>query len=248
LTRSNLIPPANTCALCRQSLPLLRSHVLPEFVYKPTYNAQHTAVLYDLESGKKGKRQKGFTERLLCATCEAHIGRWENYFARVWLHPQHSVRPTTLVGGTVTVQGLDYAQFKLFHMSLIWRAGASQLKEFKHVHLGAQQETMRRRLLADDPGAPDEYPVFGIAMRDPATGGFQDKLVKGFDSSRVGGHWVHVALFGGVLWHYYTSGHSTGREVPVYFSPAGNLTLAVQDWTDNVFVRSLASQIQAQKP
>lgn len=237
-----------TCALCKQPLPLLRSHVLPEFFYRPTYDPQHTAVLYDLESGKKRKRQQGFTERLLCASCEAHIGRWENYFARVWLHPQFSVRPTTLVGDTVTVPGLDYAQFKLFHMSLIWRAGVSRLKEFEQVDLGTQQETMRALLLADDPGGRDDYPFFGIAMRDPATGGFQDKLLKAFDSSRVNGHWVHVAIFGGVLWHYFTSGHSHGRLVPATFGPAGDLTLGVEDWTANQWVRSLASQIQSQRP
>jgi hypothetical protein len=232
-----------TCKLCLQAKPLLDSHILPEFVYRPTYDSSHTAVLLDLQEGRRGKRQKGFTERLLCGDCEQHFSRWESYFARVWLHPAQALRPAVLSGDVVKVAGLDYSIFKLFHLSLVWRAGVSTRREFDAVQLGAQEDKLRVRLLNADPGRPDQYPFFGIAQRDALTRGFQDQLLRAFEAARVNGHWVYTAYFGGVLWHYFMSGHSRGALVPAVFDQSGTLTLGVQDWTDNLSVRDLAQRM-----
>lgn len=232
------------CRLCGDDRPLLDSHILPEFIYRPSYDHRRTAVLLDLRTGRKRKRQKGFTERLLCSVCEGKFSRWETYFANAWFNRAKSQRPPAISnGGLIQIPDLDYAQFKLFHLSLIWRAGVSRLSAFSNVRLGTQATKLRKRLLESDPGGPSEYPFFGIALRDPTTSGFQDRLVIEPEAARVGGHAVYTFLFGGVLWHYYISGRQSGRLVPVHFGLDGLLTLAVQDWTDNVFVRRFASKM-----
>ena len=233
------------CRLCGSKEPLRDSHILPEFLYRPTYGPSHTAMLLDPHRGRRGKRQKGFSERLLCDRCEQKVNRWDAYFARVWLHDQDSLRPNSLPGPTVRIVGLDYDLFKLFHLSIVWRAGVSSLRAFANVSLGGQEPKLRQRLLDEDPGARSDYPFVGVALRDPADGGFQDKFVKTPDATRFEGHHVYVFLFGGVLWHYYVSSHSTGRFVPSEFTRAGALILTVQDSTENVYVRALAADVQS---
>jgi hypothetical protein len=69
-------------------------------------------------------------------------------------------------------------------------------------------------------------------------------IIFGPEASRVNGHWVHTFIFGGAQWHYYTSGHHTGRNVPVSFGHDGVLTLMVKDWTDIQSLKHFASQLQ----
>lgn len=230
----------SSCKLCGSSSPLRRSHVLPEFLYRPTYDTTNTAVYLNLKYGKRSKRQQGIHERLLCEHCEQRFGKWESYFAKLWFHPTLSIRPAELNSNTVTISGIEYDQFKLFHISLIWRSGVSTLGEFADVTLGKHEPKIRNLLLTSDPGEPSDYPFFGIALKDVTTGGFQDELVKLPNVLRIRGHRVYSFVFGGVSWYYFVSSHAGKSSVPYLFDRSGMLTLAVQLCTDDPWVRAMA--------
>jgi hypothetical protein len=191
-------------------------------------------VLIDTQKGRTGKRQKGFTEYLLCNDCEEKFNAWETYFAKVWFNPPTTLRPAVISEDLAIVRNLDYAKFKLFHLSLVWRSGISRVSLFDAVRLGGQEPKLRKRLIANDPGLPTEYPFFGIALRDQKTGGFKNDVVRAPHAARIWGYWVYTIIFGGVVWHYYVSGHRQVQHVPVYFGLDGTLILAVQNWTDNL--------------
>jgi len=59
--------------------------------------------------------------------------------------------------------GIDYKLFKLFQLSLLWRAGVSDRPIFKEVALGRHQEILRRMLLDDDPGESHKYGCIMLA-------------------------------------------------------------------------------------
>jgi hypothetical protein len=161
------------------------------------------------------------------------------------LNPATRIRPSTLpTSGVVYIPKLDYATFKLFHLSLIWRAGITAHQAFVNVRLGAQEGKLRKRLLESDPGIPSDYPFNCIALRDAGTGSFQDELIGAPGASRVDGHNIYTLVFGGVVWHYYVSSHKSGHHVPHYFGLDGLLILGVQNWTENPFVRELVSQVK----
>jgi len=232
------------CRLCHQSRLLQDSHILPEFVFRPAYDIRHTAIQIDLDQGKKFKQQKGFSEQLLCDDCEHIFNKWETYFSRIWFHPTHRLRPLRLENDIIITQGIQYTIFKLFHLSVVWRSGISSLTEFKNVRLGTQEEKIRKRLLANDPGDPDDYTMFGIAIRETETKNFQDKILRAPEASRYHGHYVYNILFGGVFWYYWISGHRDGR-IPINcIGRDGILTLAVQDWNENCSIQDLAKNIQ----
>ncbi len=56
------------------------------------------------------------------------------------------------------VEGVDYVRLKLFLLSVLWRMGVSKLHFFREVGLGPHEGKIRKMLLNDDPGDPDEYP------------------------------------------------------------------------------------------
>jgi hypothetical protein len=120
------------CALCLQPLELQRSHIIPEFLYESLYDDKHRLqVLSVLPDEPNWREQRGLRERLLCADCEGRLSKWERYASLVL----KGGLPITYrrEGNVVFISGLDYVQFKLFQLSVLWRAGASTLQFFEKV-------------------------------------------------------------------------------------------------------------------
>jgi len=232
------------CYLCHEYKSLCDSHILPEFVYRPTYDQKHTAIKIDIDNKRLGKTQKGFYEKLLCSKCEGKINKWETYFSRIWFNKEQSLRPKRPKDDLVIIEGVDYKKFKLFHLSLIWRAGISKRREFNAVRLGPHEEKIRRMLLEENPGEPMDYQFICWGLRDTKTMEFADKLVRAFESSRLKGHWVYTLIFGGVMWSYWVSSHFWDRQVPPGLSKDGKLVIAVQDWNKNPSIQELSKYVK----
>jgi hypothetical protein len=225
------------CKLCLRQATLRRSHVVPEFVYRPVFGAGHTAVVLEPNKPKRTHRQTGYWERLLCDECEGRLGRLETYFADVWF--KKPLRPRRIPGLEVEIKGLDYSRLKLFFLSVFWRAGVSTLESFQDVSLGVHAERLRTRLIASDAGPAETYPIAGLAIRDD-DGGFRDTLMLLPGGARIDGHHVYQMLFGGVFWSCIVSSHRTGRPVEPGLREDGSLTLPVQDWRDNSAIQEMS--------
>ena len=111
------------CKVCLRDAVLRRSHVVPEFVYKPVFSIEHTAVVLEPKKRRRSQRQTGYWDHLLCDACERSLSRLETYFADVWFNKP--LRPVRLDGFENRIVGLDYARFKLFLLSILWRAHVS---------------------------------------------------------------------------------------------------------------------------
>ena len=153
------------CKLCLREKKLLNSHIIPEFFYKYTYSSSHKISV--VSTGKISREflnlQKGLRERLLCEDCEQLLSPWEKYVREA------------IFGGTplkgmsddrlIKIDGLDYRKFKLFGLSLIWRASVSTKRFFENIHLGSHEEIIRRMLLQYEPGNENEYSIVLSAVK-----------------------------------------------------------------------------------
>jgi hypothetical protein len=134
---------------------LCRSHILPEFLYRPLYDEKHRYSVVRVGEKTTQLAQRGLTEKLLCSTCEQRFSRHEKYAAEVMTgRLGHRYKNS---GRRIVIDGLDYEKFKLFQMSILWRASVSSLDFFRLVRLGPHQETLREMLSSDDPGMPDRF-------------------------------------------------------------------------------------------
>jgi hypothetical protein len=77
-----MVESEGSCKLCMSAGPLRRSHIVPEFLYKPLYDQKHSFSGI-ADSGRLSTLQIGLRERMLCQDCEARLQKWEDKAARV---------------------------------------------------------------------------------------------------------------------------------------------------------------------
>jgi len=155
------------CALCLLVKPLQDSHIIPEFLYGVMYDEKHRYNVLSLAPDQRDRiEQKGARERLLCRECEQKFSKLERYASLVLKGGGHGVDGERN-GSVVSVTGIDYAQFKLFLLSLLWRAGIAKGRYFERVALGPHEERLRAMLHGGDPGPFDLYPciLWGLNLQ-----------------------------------------------------------------------------------
>ena len=237
-----------TCRLCKRDAKLLQSHIIPEYFYKAVYenrpNRRFSLFSSLPTAGKPRILQKGLRERLLCCDCETKLSRFERYASLVFRG--NAGVSWKREGDLVFLEGISYNEFKLFALSILWRAGISSLPIFSHVNLGPHQERIREMLLSENPGPSEKYPF----LMNPVT--MKGKLVTEFiiepTEARVDGHRVYRFIFGGFAWLFVVSGHRPSfviREVSL--SEEGNMILAVTDLRELKFLKRFFRKLGAKR-
>jgi hypothetical protein len=108
------------CKLCLQQDLLRDSHIISEFLYASMYDDRHRFHVLAAGDLHSSYEQKGYRERMLCQSCETKLSKWEIY-ARALLMGGALLQYRR--EGTITwVEGIDYPRFKLFQLSILWRA------------------------------------------------------------------------------------------------------------------------------
>lgn len=196
------------CALCKEERHLRNSHVIPEFMYKQLYDEKHKFWVLSA-SEPSWEEQKGLREHLLCGECETKLSKWETYTSRLLSNGVPTVAKRT--GDLIWVDGADYEKFKLFQLSILWRAGASNLPMFSKVQLGVHEETIRQRVFSETPGAPSEYgcALYALTTKD----GVDRGLIVAPTLCRMEAIHTYHFVFGGLIWLFFVSNHSPSRHL-----------------------------------
>jgi hypothetical protein len=159
------------CKLCLQDKPLIKSHIIPDFYYKIAglYNNRHevlTSTFDDIAVGNRPRKQNSgeYEVGLLCAHCDGIIiGGYETYAAKAFngeagtemadfILPDHSK--------CRRYYNLDYRNYKLFLLSILWRMSISNRPIFQNMDLGAEHnEILRQMILTGDPREIYNYPI-----------------------------------------------------------------------------------------
>lgn len=201
------------CRLCELERQLRNSHIIPEFVYKPIYEKhrvhqdKHRAyeIFIDSDSqfiSRVKPIQKGLREKLLCHDCEQLLNdRYEKYFLKVWFENK-SLPGRVSKDSIIHISGLDYHKFKMFHLSILFRASASSLPEFRQVSLGVHENRIRKKLLDDESGDDTEDVIIAHAITKE-NGEIQFNLITSpFLLRQLYGYISYGFCFGGCVWYY----------------------------------------------
>lgn len=187
------------CELCEVDSALQESHIVPEFLYGDLYDEKHRMIgIHGL--GRKGTQfvQKGIREKLLCFGCEQHLNdKFEKPFLKAWI--ESNPLPNPWKTDDVHWIKVNYREFKLFHLSVLFRAGVSTLPMFSEVSLGAHEKTMREMLLSCDPGPEDLYPVAACAVVHHTTNEIV-QIVTRAQKGRLEGKRCYGIVYGGAQW------------------------------------------------
>ncbi|MGQ0601452.1 MAG: hypothetical protein ACT4QE_07120 [Anaerolineales bacterium] len=189
--------------------------------------------MFALKKGNVQPRyiQKGLREKLLCDKCEnLFANQYEAYFAKLWYRNKRTI-PKTTNKDFVDIKNVDYTLFKLFHLSVLWRASISSLEPFKEVSLGKEQEErLRQMLLAGDSGMQTEYQILGVLLVEPETNKVFDGLIMSPIVLTHKGVVIYMFVFGGCAWHYVAGNQWIDAFAPASLSPEGKIALRVRDF------------------
>lgn len=190
------------CALCREQEKLCLSHIIPEFLFASIYDEKHTFHSLSTSKDSKYKRlQIGVRERLLCRKCEQLFSKYERYARGILYGGEQIQVPKKVQHGFVVM--VDYKKFKLFQLSLIWRAGISTVLAFTDIKLGGHEDRLREMLLKEIPGDSEEY---GCLLAWPTTyRNIFDESIMYLEKLDFNGSEAYLFVFGGMFWLFVLS-------------------------------------------
>ncbi len=226
------------CALCTEREDLRDSHIFSEFFYQDLYNEQHIFLQISLDSATRPiPRPKGLYEPLLCGQCEEHLNKsFETPGAQI----VESILKRLPTAKQEIAMQVDYRAFRLFQLSLIWRASVASRQEFSSVRLGPHEERMRLMLLNNDLGDDEMYPCIVIA---PAA---HEILRRGIflpEQLRIEGHRAYRVMARGLWWIYLVSSHPVGPIWSRSLTREGVLTVYWESKRSSEFLSHLASDL-----
>lgn len=179
-------------------------------MYKPIYDDKHRMheISTDPKVPNRLNRQKGMTEPLLCEQCESVLSAYERYVSLVWGGGSGAIFEKR--GWGTIISSLDYAKFKLFQMSVLWRAAISTIPFFKDIRIGNKHESRLREMLsAAEPGEPHEYGCLMVAIiSDDLEGKTVDVVLTPERIARLDGHAAYRFIFGSAGWVFVVSNHT----------------------------------------
>lgn len=228
------------CKLCNTGDDLQNSHIIPNFVYKPIY-AEHRArgikhpayelsrENMDLSGTKRTIIQTGLNEKLLCRQCEQLLNdKYEKYFHRLWFK-KNTLPENISPGSVIQLSGLDYHKFKLFHLSILFRASVSSLPEFRQVDLGPHEDTVRGMLLDNNPGRESQYVILAHAITSDDHKINFNFITSPFKTRQSNGSISYGFCFGGCAWHYIVDSRPVMDHSKFMLKPDGSMSLMSLD-------------------
>lgn len=209
------------CRLCLENRPLIKqSHIIPEFMFKRLMSTGDQAFLkgykdkFSPDPKFKPVQTGLFEKHILCSRCDNEIiGSFENYASRVLSNGPQRKRVKVSVQHHVTEKGtsffrysnIDYAQFKLFLLSLIWKSSVSSNEMFESVKLGPHEEVIRNMIVNGNPGKEGQYPVNILKLSEKSNVPTQF-IEKPICIKTEAGHRVYRYTILGNIYLFYVSG------------------------------------------
>lgn len=167
------------CRLCKTPAALKDSHIFPEFFWRiaeervpkgrsaqlqPCLSVMFTdPQKRDIDLKQRGRWDKTVSqEKLLCGACEDRLSSFETH-ARLRLfgnRQPHAVRKGTFRAEITT----NYAKFRLFELSLLWRASVASAPFYENCKLPQELgEALRQTLLTGTSPLPN---LIGCSLLD----------------------------------------------------------------------------------
>ncbi len=192
------------------------------------------------------EKENGIKEHLLCDNCERKFSTWETYVVET-LYGRVKKKTKRDLGKSILPQinylghqalkecnfldlrkiEVDYKKFKLFQLSLLWRAGISNGIFGIAVKLGKyHEEALRQLLLNDTPGEWWRYHCTLADIRTP--GNLFDGAFATFVRRRSNGITLYELLAGGYRWVFEVASHFNSDSF-CCLSENGILTIIIAD-------------------
>ncbi len=172
-------PMKGICALCNNSRTLEKSHIIPNASFKKIKQSLNgkSIILNDDKYTWIQYSQESWWEYLLCGKCEDKISTYEKYFFES-IRGRNGIKKNEHSRG-ITYTGIDYHKFRLFLVSLLWRAAVAKNSFFSKVILVDKWlEELRNSLNNEKPPGKSKFGCRLYKLYDSTINGFDIKSLE----------------------------------------------------------------------
>lgn len=174
------------CRFCGENRKLVEAHVIPRSFHRINpRDRQPSRLVTNVEGRYTQKIRKGvYDASIVCEECERRFAPWDDYADELFLKSWDRFEKITDRGYEIgySLPAFDYPLLKLFFLSVLWRAAASDHVMFSKIDLGRREAVLKKAIERSDPGSID---FFGVVLQ-------------AFDSTNVGILDPHPERFSGV--------------------------------------------------
>lgn len=232
------------CKLCLSEKTLRDSHCIPKNLYRYVCDEKRRSISVIGETSRPELEQDFPKEKLLCESCEQKLGKWDNFLHRVMAKlvrgnvASPSIRVNQLEEKIFLVEGVQYEDFKLAILSILWRMSVASAPSWQSYSLGSYEEDLRDRIYRQDAGKEEDYPVW--VARYELDGNFEPGAFSLFSPRKYGRQRISVqqVMLCGHLFQIFM-GKGIHLESDLFFlKKAGNFLMDVRSLKDFVVPHS----------
>jgi hypothetical protein len=209
------------CKLClKDKLLLNKSHIIPEFMYHGFYDPKHKLTslipsgLLNGETNIKKTSSGEFEGGILCKDCDNKLlgEKYEDYACKILygktlsenFAPKYENHKSQDGIKFIICKNIDYNKFKLFLLSILWRASISSRQFFSEIKLGPHEEILRNMIINQNPGDNDDYPIIFLTYITENSVP-KDLITQPCKIKTKEGHNTYLFAIGGILYFYYVN-------------------------------------------
>jgi len=143
------------CKFCEKESKFVDSHIIPLGLYFELRddNGKVAQLVSPFKNEYQKRCQKGLYGRFLCDVHEKQFNKWDTYAIELLRDSE----PTKQHDGWI-YEEVNYKLLKLFFISLLWRAHATD-NSFFDIDLGPHADKLKSHIAENNPGSPDQYAV-----------------------------------------------------------------------------------------
>jgi hypothetical protein len=149
------------CKMCGVRSDFIDAHIVPRSFYPERGRGKDGLIVMssDLSDRESRSRIGIYDKQLVCAGCEQCFDPFDNYAAKLLIDGVSGLRRISHNSELLAyeVDTFDYPKMKMFCLSLLWRAVASDRPEFAHVTVGLFLSTLTDMVKRGDPGIADTF-------------------------------------------------------------------------------------------
>lgn len=136
------------CRLCLKEKKLCQAHIIPNFMYRGIKDGNYVLFNKDLDesnSWTKPAQTGEFDKTILCTHCDNSIlSDYEGYTKKFMFDKHNGVEQKENI---TVVKNINYSKFKLFLLSILWRASITNRPFFEEINLGDEHEERLRKMI-----------------------------------------------------------------------------------------------------
>lgn len=209
------------CKLCLEEKLLIKAHIIPEFLYKnlglyePDSKGQGRIHVGEIHNSKFYYNSNGlpngeYDQNILCSKCDNVVLQSFEDYAKMVLFDGNKKLPNFQFDYTKDqkvdyeyglFKNINYTKFKLFLLSIFWRASISDRVFSEEVNFGKEiNEIIRKMIFENDPKEPEDYCTVLYFLNDPE---LALHLMTNFKKFELKGIKKYAFIAGGIVFNFF---------------------------------------------